>query len=678
VTTHSFRALCGLMLLASAATAAPAPKGAYARLEAAFELSGVTGDPFDFTQNDVRVTFFGPGGQTITVPAFYDGGKSWRVRFTPTRTGAHTLARVTRNGAEIRPDALDRRTFSVTGKPGPGFIRRDARDASRFVFDDGEVYYPLGHNAAWKNGQGATVPVMLAHMGSAGENWARIWMCHWDGKNLDWPADHQVELGTLDLEAARRWDEIIAAAEQSGVYLQIALQHHGQYSSTTDSNWNVNPWNIRNGGFLSTPEEFFTDARARALTRAKYRYIVARWGYSPAILAWELFNEVEWTDAIRNKREGTVAAWHREMATFLRAQDPNHHLVTTSSHTDIAGLYDAMDYVQPHAYPPDPIPAVNAWKPSAWHRPIFLGEIGPGGRGRGDQATFLHSALWASLMSESSGAAQFWFWDAVERLDLYKEYRAAAAFLKESRLASLSGMRACTVEVSTPDSGVVSFGPGAGWGTAARTEFVVSPSGHVEGLESMPGFLQGNAHREMFPRATFRATYAEPGTFSLTIRQVAKGGAHPVIAVDGKPAAEHDFPAAAADQRVEVVLTANVPAGEHVIRLENTGADWVVLERITLAPYGPALRALAKANKEHAALWLFPATAAAQPQPKINKGTVAVPGLTPGRYRVRWWDTHTGKELTAQTVLVAHGGALTLPAPGGAADLAMVADAAAR
>src|SRR6266481_9445051 len=120
------------------------------------------------------------------------------------------------------------------------------------------------------------------------------------------------------------------------------------HPSRVDSNWAINPWNAKNGGFLATPEEFFTNPRARALTRAKYRYILARWGYSTHVLAWELFNEVEWTDAIRNQHADTVAAWHREMAAFLRQQDPNRHLITTSSDTKIPGLYEAMDYVQPH------------------------------------------------------------------------------------------------------------------------------------------------------------------------------------------------------------------------------------------------------------------------------------------------------------------------------------------
>ena len=81
------------------------------------------------------------------------------------------------------------------------------------------------------------------------------------------------------------------------------------------------------------------------------------------------------------------------MAAFLRSQDSNRHLVTTSSDTDLPGLYDAMDYVQPHAYPPDGVAAARSINPTPWRKPIFFGEIGPSGDLNADDGTFLHLSL---------------------------------------------------------------------------------------------------------------------------------------------------------------------------------------------------------------------------------------------------------------------------------------------
>ena len=37
---------------------------------------------------DVTVTFTGPGGESVTRPAFWDGGSAWKVRFAPTAVGS--------------------------------------------------------------------------------------------------------------------------------------------------------------------------------------------------------------------------------------------------------------------------------------------------------------------------------------------------------------------------------------------------------------------------------------------------------------------------------------------------------------------------------------------------------------------------------------------------------------
>ena len=139
-------------------------------------------------------------------------------------------------------------------------MRIDPAHKLRFAFDNGEPYYPLGYNLGWVNATGLALPESLALMGQNGGNWARIWMCHFSqGMNLDWPPGSQVPLGELSLDVARRWDKAVAAAQQHGVYLQIALQHHGQYSTQTNPNWSQNPWNKGQSGWLESPEAFFTD-----------------------------------------------------------------------------------------------------------------------------------------------------------------------------------------------------------------------------------------------------------------------------------------------------------------------------------------------------------------------------------------------------------------------------------
>ena len=84
------------------------------------------------------------------------------------------------------------------------------------------------------------------------------------GLNLDWPKVNNT-FGQLSLPNARNWDAIVAAADQAGIHFQMTLQHHGQYSSTNiskiDPNWEQNPYNTANGGFLSSRDKFLHRCR---------------------------------------------------------------------------------------------------------------------------------------------------------------------------------------------------------------------------------------------------------------------------------------------------------------------------------------------------------------------------------------------------------------------------------
>jgi len=385
IQTHVFRctttSLSVCYLIWFGTVACLGQTGAYRRLEASFTIISLATDPFDYAATDVKVLIAGPDGTTNAFPAFFDGGTTWRVRHTPLAKGGYTVAGITLNGSPISVGGLQPSSWIVAGDPySPGFVRVDPANPQRFITSNGRRHYPVGHNVAWwatNANNAATIAAAFAKMGAAGENWSRVWMEHfYESKNLDWPKVGA--FGTFSLPVAQRWDTIVAGAERSGIAFQMTIQHHGQYSTTVNPNWVQNPYNTANGGFLSNPAQFFTNATARALTKRKLRYIIARWGYSPAIMAWELFNEVQFTDAAQNGQWTNVIAWHNEMAQFLRAQDPWQHLVTTSSELN-QSMWGQCDYYQHHDYPSDLItalrdaPGVPAGQPV---KPIFGGECG--------------------------------------------------------------------------------------------------------------------------------------------------------------------------------------------------------------------------------------------------------------------------------------------------------------
>ena len=703
-------------------------RGTYPMIATSFQLSSLPGDPFDYERVNVQVTLRRADNSTVDVPAFYDGDSTWRMRYTPTAAGTYAVAGIKLNGQIAHESKLEKKDWTVNGDTQPGFVRLDRGDKTRFVFDNGGRYYPLGHNQAWHSDKLPDTPELFTKMHDAGENWSRVWMTHWDGKNLDWPqagtaakttvaatgdskadgkdkadskvkpektesaaksdgkektakadSSQPVKLGDIDLNAAKKWDDIVAGAEKNGIYFQMVLQHHGQYSSregfknssNVNSNWDENPYNVKNGGFLHSPDEFFTNAQARALTKRKLYYILARWGYSPSIMAYELFNEVQFTDAGKGKLDDQIALWHREMALFLRQFDGYRHLITTSSANDVAlssPVWETVDYVQVHTYPSDVLTTLGATETPGTYgqknakktgKASFIGEYGPANL-TDEDGTALHTGLWASLMRNGTGAAQYWDWGNVETHNLYPHFKAASGFIAASGLTGHGNLVSTTLQVDCPQMTALRFGPGGGFSKATQDEFVVGKEGAPQGIDQYPTFLQGAAHRDMMPKPlTLHVRYAQAGTFAVTVEKIAKAGAHLKVSVDGK-AVERDYAAANADyapKPEQQTTQVEVGQGMHDITVENTGKDWVVARQFALSNYTGALAANARVGKDFAAAWVYHRGNIYESRSRESgletaTGKVLLTGLQPGKYRYTWWDTATGKSLSADDIAV--------------------------
>lgn len=102
--------------------------------------------PFDDV--NVDVTFTGPDGTTMVVPAFWDGGDTWKVRFAPNRLGTWTYTTTSSNPADL---GLHQRTGSIDCVPYTGSLEIYERGFVRtepgkryFVYDDGTPFFYIG------------------------------------------------------------------------------------------------------------------------------------------------------------------------------------------------------------------------------------------------------------------------------------------------------------------------------------------------------------------------------------------------------------------------------------------------------------------------------------------------------------------------------------------------------
>jgi len=646
-------------------------QGTYPKIEASFNITNLATDPFDYTATDVRVQIVQPDSSLVSLPAFFDGGTTWRVRHAPTMAGVYSISNVTMNGTSLSVVNLQPASWTVTGFPtSVGYVRVDPSSPRRFITSNGRRFFPVGHNMAWSS-PSANATNIFAKMGAAHENWSRVWMTHFYagnglGLNLDWPKVNST-FGQLNLMVATNWDAIVAAAEKAGIHFQMTLQHHGQYSSVNGSdvnpNWEQNPYNVANGGFLTNATDFFTDPTARALTKRKLRYIAARWGYSPAIIAWELFNEVQFTDAAYANQWANIEAWHNEMAQFIRTNDVYHHLISSSSVLN-EPIWDQTDYYQHHEYPPDLITGLRDAQDILASQPVapdFAGECGID--------TTPHAGIsppiWAGIMSAQSGAAMPWYWDTIDPNNDYFLIQAAADFVTVSGLADENALTKSTPLVTGGAIGPLAFSPSGGWGTNYGPDTFVVGDAAPDGIGSAPSYLQGFYHHDMTPNGyTFIAIYPQNGTFSVQVLQIARSGAGLEIFLDGNLRTNISFPSAGGDTDTNFTASISVSAGSHSINITNNGLDWVLLGNITLNPYVGGLGAYAIGTNNWQALWLWNRTNVFRANPgSAVTGTVQIAGLDPGTYSGTWWDTFGAGAISNFTFTVSSTNPVTLGTP---------------
>jgi hypothetical protein len=381
-------------------------------------------------------------------------------------------------------------------------------------------------------------------------------------------------------------------------------------------------------------------------------------------MGWELFNEVQFTDAAQNGQWTNVAAWHDEMAQFIRSQDGYYHLITTSSQLD-QNIWNQCDYYQHHDYPTDLISNLQdpAGVPSGQPvKPIFGGECGM------DNTPYfgLHAPVWAGLMGGQSGAEQEWYWDHIDGDNAYGLFKAARDFVLLSGLGDQDAVARSSPHVTCAQSTSLVFSPGGGWSSATQDTFTVGNSA-PDGIGTLPSFLQGDYHRTMTPNGfTFLVNYpAGGGTFSAQVVTIARSGAGLQLFLDGTLANSASWPGNTnGDISTNFTLSISVPAGAHTLKLWDPGQDWVNLGNLTFTPYVPMLGAYQLGNTNFAALWIWHRTNIYSTNATVTlNGTFPLSGLQPGSYVGTWWDTFAGVALSNFNFNVADTNPVTVAIP---------------
>ncbi|NIJ54589.1 T9SS type A sorting domain-containing protein [Dyadobacter arcticus] len=659
----------------------------FEKVELSFGVDQTYAQPNDpeIVAVDAEVTL--PGGSTLIVPCFFfvpvtfqessptfwnatenDAQKQWKLRYSPTVPGAYSVRVRINDGATTWSAPI---AFNVTQGNAKGFVRIDSDNKQFLRFDNQDPYYPVGHNLCWNSGTLTKFydDWITDRLAPNRVNWTRYWLTDFARQALEWSPSHWSGwyggLGAYSQKAAGLLDDVISSHEANGIYMQLVLQHHGQFSTNVNPEWDGNPYNTANGGFLSQPGDFFTNAQAKEQTKKLYRYIVARWGYSQAILSWELFNEVEFTGGT----DAGIDAWHDEMSQYLKSIDVNRHLVSTSSGGDdstIPLMEDNvdMDVLQWHTYSNQIEKAIYTRIPAfaALGKSTMNGEFGTGiayptdGSHPDNWGDHVRKAMWISMMSASP--AMFWFWDTyIEIKNLSSVFKPLATFLEGVDLAKTNnGTPEKLRFASAPSvSGSVTVVPGVSdfGATNVPNPFIstVSADGVASNQTTLNTFIQGSYQGNRNRDLSFTLNFVESGSASLVVSGFSTYGTKGFeVSVDGGTVTNWDITSA------QTYTLNNIPAGTHTVRFNNTGQDWVQFSQIVFTGTSPtySVEAFGYTGVENAYGYInnlaYGDWAAPQTIAEVSDASLEIEGLQPGNYKVTFFDPVTGSSLPVTNI----------------------------
>ncbi|MGO8747244.1 MAG: hypothetical protein ACLQNE_14755 [Thermoguttaceae bacterium] len=329
-------------------------------------------------------------------------------------------------------------TVSSPGETGNG-PRLELRPGEKYFRVDNRPAFVLGRNPAGVSPK--AYADHFRHAAAAGERFMRI---HF---TFSPPGE---KAGQIDAGILMGWDAVLDAAEKQDLAVMPVLGVWADWNDGSNKEpwhrWDHNPFNVQRGGPAKRPAELVDEGPCRKLWFERLTTFVRHWSNRRAIVAWEIFSEV---DLITGATEERAVEFAERAAAVIRAADPWKRPVTASQ----AGINEwprllksqALDFIEVHPYTggmpggrlDDMILSVVRERLRKYGKPVLLGECGldfrpP--RGTLDVApraeVGIRHAIWASVVSGAMNGRMLWWqdgYDQFEKADLCRYYHQAAA-----------------------------------------------------------------------------------------------------------------------------------------------------------------------------------------------------------------------------------------------------------
>ncbi|NLO49753.1 MAG: PKD domain-containing protein [Bacteroidales bacterium] len=688
-----FVMICALLMLSTMARALPvifsvtanSPTVArYEKLELTVVFSATFTNPFDFNQVNLKARFFSPSGKQYVRDGFYmqdyvmnapnqltpSGQPKWLLRFAPDETGTWIYQVSVTDGAGTTN--FENRQFVCTASTHKGFIKRDG---SKLKYDNGQIFQALGVNLAfqwWWDGF-AIYQDWIDELADNGGNFTKLSMAPWIFE-IEW---QQTGTGQYKQRQNYAWvlDWVFDQLMEKQIYCQFNVLIHDELRTDVSIGWSQNPYNNALGGPCNEPQNFFVNPAAISLYKRKLRYINARWGYSPQLAMWEHISEADATGLYESFGSQTTQ-WNNNMTDYIQTIDTYQRPVSTGFAIPQHG-WDIWNYVgtgftQLHVY--DFIPDLemkiynySRWAIQTWNKPFIISEFALGHNSaevfqNDPTGITFHNVLWSSMFSGAFGSAMSWYWDNyLYPNGLFSYFKPVADFFADAQ-PNLATLQPEVPLCTSANYETIPVKPSYNNGNskAPQSYFELSPAGTLAPPDIFVGyFLYGSLYGSRRNPPTFKVNYIAGGSFKVHTDNIALFSKIK-IKIDG---------ATVLDQTASPNSTysVNVPAGQHEIRIENSGSSMVRIKRYDFAGYAPQLRTFVLRNDKYVAGWMQNRKYNWQylqqfgtPLP-AGQAKIYLNDLTPGKYEITWYNSNS--EVDSVQPIFTTSGDLVLKAP---------------
>lgn len=357
-------------------------------------------------------------------------------------------------------------SFCSCHKKKQDFICISQENPSYLEYADGSPYIPVGPNICWERFETEETKILdlyelrFKKLAENGGNYTRIWL-----SAPFFEIEHS-KAGEYDDTIVERIDKLLDLALKYGIKIKFCLENFRKIAGSpapfsTSVPFDKPIYGVEMGGSIENMDDYFDTSAGKSLYLGRIAYLSSKYAKHPAILGWELWNEVNSVSYSGGNEK--LLEWTDSMLPEVKSYFPNHLVMQSLGSFDresFIEMYEHFsllkenDIAQVHRYldpgatwdicqaPMDSLAAnaVSLIRRVVKDKPVILSEVGaveahhsgPSKLYEKDSlGILLHDLLFAPFFSGAAAPGQSWHWSYyIEKNDLWWHFRRFSTAIK--------------------------------------------------------------------------------------------------------------------------------------------------------------------------------------------------------------------------------------------------------